>query len=210
MKMKISHRQSRLDHLPCRPPLFIHRSELHSIAVGRGGGSRYIDLHATLDSSEEEKTEIEFTNIDREEMTVLNSYIHKTLVPAMAKDAAEGESDDGEDSEDMYAGAIHEEVDGTNDNTAGATSRKRGRRQAAAEARKATKYELNQKDEEEDSDDDDDEIDEDGDYQFVEKPDDDEVVEESESDEDDEDFEENGEGSDATVSEGDDDDDDTK
>jgi len=119
-----------------KPPMFVHRSELHSIAVGRGGGSRYIDLHATLDGKDGDKTELEFTNIDREEMQVLNSYIHNTLVKAMAKDAEEndGEENDGEESAEV-------EEDATADNSED-RSRKRSRRAASVEAQKAAKREM--------------------------------------------------------------------
>eukprot|EP00979_Chaetoceros_neogracilis_P016610 scaffold8831_cov113-Chaetoceros_neogracile.AAC.1 len=59
-----------------KPPMFVHRSDLHSIAVGRGGGSR-------------------------EEMQVLNSYIHNTLVKAMTKDAEENDSEDAQDDDSV-------------------------------------------------------------------------------------------------------------
>jgi hypothetical protein len=51
-----------------KPPLFLHRSSLHSIACGRGasGSSRYVDLHIQLD----DQTNVEFTNIHREELSV--------------------------------------------------------------------------------------------------------------------------------------------
>lgn len=119
-----------------KPPLFVHRSDLHSIAVGRGGGSRYVDIQAVLDGKDGEQENLEFTNIDREEMQVLNNYIHKTLVPAMAKDA--NESDD--ENEDI----LHE-VKADPDTVAeenGSSSRKRPRRGAALVARKVAKQEM--------------------------------------------------------------------
>lgn len=74
-----------------KPPLFIPRSKLHSIACGRGNGasSRYVDMHITLDDD----TAMEFTNISREELSVLNSYIHKILIPAMQRDQSQDYGD---------------------------------------------------------------------------------------------------------------------
>ena len=175
------------------PHLFIHRSTLHSIAVGRGGGSRFVDLHATLDECDGNNAEIEFTNIDREEMAVLNSYIHDTLVKAMAKDAEEDENDDSPTEH-----VIEDEgVSGSDDNAAVASSRKRSRRQAATEARKATKFELEKGSthDHEEGDDSGDDEDGDGDYGMVEKND------EEESEDDDEEFDDSGSASDVTVSE---------
>lgn len=176
-----------------KPPLFIHRSTLHSIAVGRGGGSRFVDLHATLDECDGNNAEIEFTNIDREEMAVLNSYIHDTLVKAMAKDAEEDENDDSPTEH-----VIEDEgVSGSDDNAAVSSSRKRSRRQAATEARKATKFELEKGSthDHEEGDDSGDDEDGDGDYGMVEKND------EEESEDDDEEFDDSGSASDVTVSE---------
>jgi hypothetical protein len=86
-----------------KPPRFLPRSDLHSIACGRGGGdsSRYVDMVVQCNSSEndhnnnsnekeeeeEQQETVEFTNINREENIVLNSYIHDVLVPAMTDDA---------------------------------------------------------------------------------------------------------------------------
>ena len=208
-----------------RPPLFIHRSKLHSIAVGRGGGSRYIDLHATLDDSAGDKTEIEFTNIDREEMTVLNSYIHDTLVKAMAKDVKEGDNEkDGDENEEanLHNSTDDEDEDDADDDAfqmgtsqsdddeddsegnvkeegslseTSQPSRKRSRRQAATDSRKATKYDLentsNNPTDENNSDSDED--DDDDDYEMVEKKED--------SSEDEGDTDDNASASDGTVSE---------
>ena len=187
-----------------KPPLFVHRSDLHSIAVGRGGGSRYVDIQAVLDGKDGEQENMEFTNIDREEMQVLNNYIHKTLVPAMAKDA--NESDDENDDEDMHeVKADPDTLEEENDSS----SRKRPRRGAALAARKATKQEMqstaqttkNDSDEEDDDDDD-------GDFDTGHKS---ESSSDDDDDDDDDDNEDSGSeeefvsesehGSDGTVSE---------
>eukprot|EP00751_Fragilariopsis_kerguelensis_P005223 CAMPEP_0170788344 /NCGR_PEP_ID=MMETSP0733-20121128/18886_1 /TAXON_ID=186038 /ORGANISM="Fragilariopsis kerguelensis, Strain L26-C5" /LENGTH=569 /DNA_ID=CAMNT_0011134851 /DNA_START=76 /DNA_END=1785 /DNA_ORIENTATION=+ len=78
-----------------KPPRFLPRSDLHSIACGRGGGdsSRYVDLVVQCtnkdngNQEEEEQETVEFTNINREENNVINSYIHDVLIPAMTEDA---------------------------------------------------------------------------------------------------------------------------
>ena len=84
----------------CRPPQFLPRGDLVSIACGRGGGggqssSRYVDMvvETQLAQNDETKTAttttttVEFTNIQREELAVLNEYIHHVLIPAMRLDA---------------------------------------------------------------------------------------------------------------------------
>lgn len=73
-----------------KPPLFIPRSNLESIACGRGAdaSSRYVDL--TIQTSEGK--EVQFTNIHRDELSVLNDYIHKTLIPAMLKDTGDNKA----------------------------------------------------------------------------------------------------------------------
>ena len=99
-------------------------------------------------------------------MAVLNSYIHDTLVKAMAKDAEEDENDDSPTEH-----VIEDEgVSGSDDNAAVASSRKRSRRQAATEARKATKFELEKGSthDHEEGDDSGDDEDGDGDYGMVE------------------------------------------
>jgi len=93
--------------------MFVHRSQFHSISCGRGSSSttssRYVDLVVQLEDEEEEKhlkgsstgqaqkalkknkihPTIEFNNIHREELNVLNQYIHETLIPAMQRDTEE-------------------------------------------------------------------------------------------------------------------------
>ena len=115
--------------LPCsksvllsRPLKFLPRSSLHSIACGRGAGgqnsSRYVDM--TLEMANQEQTE--FTNIQREELGVLNEYIHTVLIPAMKndvrgnknnKDETSNEEDTEDDEEDM--GEEDEESDTDDD-----------------------------------------------------------------------------------------------
>ncbi len=82
-----------------KPPLFLHRSSLHSIACGRGasGSSRYVDMNIQL----EDKSTLEFTNIHREELGGLNAYLHKVLIPAMKQDAvAENDDKNGTEPDD--------------------------------------------------------------------------------------------------------------
>jgi len=180
-----------------KPPLFVHRSELHSIAVGRGGGSRYVDLHATLDGKDGEKTELEFTNIDREEMKVLNAYIHNTLVKAMAKDAEGSDSEEAQNEE-----TVNEEDNADN---GGDNSRKRSRRAASMEAQKATKREMASSAQKSagPKDDESEEEDEDDDYEGREKSDSEEDEDEDaeEHSDDDEEIDASEGESDGTVSE---------
>ena len=102
-----------------KPPKFIPRSQLASIACGRGNGgtnsSRYVDMHCELDDGE---GSIEFTNIRREEIGVLNNYIHGVLVPAMHRDVAnqetatsveavaDGENQEGEGEDEGFVVAV--------------------------------------------------------------------------------------------------------
>jgi hypothetical protein len=162
-----------------KPPMFVHRSDLHSIAVGRGGGSRYIDLHAAIDGKDGEKNELEFTNIDREEMQVLNSYIHNTLVKAMTKDAEENDSEDAQDDDSV-------EVDDAKDDSHDKEkSRKRSRRAASVEAQKAARREMKTSAQESSNknDDESDEEEEDDDYEAREMSDSDDEEAEEDSDE---------------------------
>jgi hypothetical protein len=133
-----------------KPPSFIHRSKLHSIAVGRGGGSRYVDIHASTDDG---KTQIEFTNIDREEMHVLNSYIHNTLVKAMAKDVAKAdELFNGGEVTEVKADPDEQQHDVDHDDE---VRRKRPRRAASELSQKVTRKELKTNDGLDDDDEDD-------------------------------------------------------
>lgn len=166
-----------------KPPSFIHRSELHSIAVGRGGGSRYVDIHASTD---EGKTQIEFTNIDREEMHVLNAYIHDTLVKAMAQDVAKadelfhgGEIAEVKADPDEQQQQEEENVDHDNE-----VRRKRPRRAASELSQKVTRKELKTNDDLDDDDEDDSDEYHAGDGNDESEDDDD-------SDDSDEDMEEN-------------------
>ncbi|KAL7519276.1 hypothetical protein ACHAWX_004063 [Stephanocyclus meneghinianus] len=142
-----------------KPPLFVHRSKLAAISCGRGSGSssRYVDMAVELDS----KDRVEFTNIYREELGVLNDYIHKVLIPAMQIDA------DGGDSADEEISVVAEEVESTdgdhsnnNDEEGAETSsvgkRRRSSRAASRSAREATRAHFDQVvDESEDEDEED-------------------------------------------------------
>lgn len=81
-----------------RPPLFIPRNFLHSIACGRGAGasSRYVDMNITTTDD----GPLEFTNINRAEIGVLNNYIHNVLIPAMEKDGQGDHNNNGGDDDD--------------------------------------------------------------------------------------------------------------
>mmetsp|Transcript_4625 Transcript_4625/g.5673 ORF Transcript_4625/g.5673 Transcript_4625/m.5673 type:complete len:350 (+) Transcript_4625:136-1185(+) len=166
-----------------KPPKFIHRSNLHSISCGRGsGGSRYVDLVATLDNkSNETNDSIEFTNIDREELQCLNDYIHNVLVKAMAKDAND---EDGEISDTAM-------MNGDSDTNTKSRKRK-SQRAASVDARKATKVQIRStvsNDQSEDDDDDfikdDSEGEDESDHESQSEDDDSEAESDTESDEED-------------------------
>ena len=72
-----------------KPPLWLPRSELASIACGRGGNSRYVDLQV---ARHDEASNVEFTNLHRTELQVLEKYIHQVLVPAMKRDVVSSPS----------------------------------------------------------------------------------------------------------------------
>lgn len=182
-----------------KPPFFVHRSRLHSIAVGRGGGSRYVDLEAVVDGEGDEKERLEFTNIDREEMQVLNTYIHDVLVKAMARDVAEEEEGEDEVEKDKHQD-VGKEVRKADSGNEG-PSRKRYRRAASLEASAAIKRKLHAKvssdktgksrEDEEDDDDDDD-------YEAEGKSEEDEG---EESEDEDAESEDENQSDDATISE---------
>ena len=158
-----------------RPPLFIPRSKLHSIACGRGNGSssRYVDMNITLDDD----TALEFTNISREELSVLNHYIHNILIPAMQRDQAGVVQDDShqhhdnEDSDAVVVTAVAKAEDGDRNSDQESDdsvqvikvegSRGRSKRKAAREAIQQTKQHYhainNDEDEEDEEDSDEDE-----------------------------------------------------
>ncbi|CAB9510531.1 expressed unknown protein [Seminavis robusta] len=226
-----------------KPPLFVPRSKLHSIACGRGTGasSRYVDMKIVTaednnngnddeeDDEEPRETTLEFTNIAREELTVLNDYIHKVLIPAMKQDSEQQQqpaSTDEESAEDAVA-----VVDADDSDNEG-TRRGRSKRKAAREARQQTKQHFLQKkkgNDQDDNDDEEDDEDEDSDEDLPyfsggeEEEEDEDVMEiadaEDDEEEDDEEEEEttsnknnkpgaNGESGDADEEADDDDDDD--
>jgi len=168
-----------------KPPRFVHRSKLHSISCGRGsGGSRYIDLVATLDAvtpaarttsddadtdDEEEDVKretLEFHSIDNGELRVLNDYINNVLTKAMERDAANSSDDDfsetpsnggddgGGSSDSDSDDAEVVVVEGGKSGGGGGRRRGRTQRTASKEAQKATKFQL-QKDDDDGEDSDD-------------------------------------------------------
>ena len=195
-----------------KPPKFVPRSTLHSIQCGRGGGdSRYVDLVATLEGDE---SAVEFSNIAREEVRVLNDYIHKTLIKAMAKDAAEGEEEDGNEVSsgiiEIRSGTSGDEDDEDLSSDGG---KKRSHRAASKGAREATKAQLQAKaadDSDEDEEEEDYELESDIESESDDQSSNDEAIEvddatESEADESEADEEEEDSGDD----DDDDDDDET-
>jgi Histone chaperone Rttp106-like len=90
-----------------KPVQFIPRSQLTSIACGRGGGSgggststRYVDLRLTVErptKGDDNEEEVLFTNINRAEVAVLNDYIHNVLIPAKQRDADNDSSSESDD-----------------------------------------------------------------------------------------------------------------
>eukprot|EP00934_Nitzschia_sp_Nitz4_P007970 Nitzschia sp. Nitz4//scaffold53_size117307//19099//20674//NITZ4_003757-RA/size117307-augustus-gene-0.91-mRNA-1//1//CDS//3329554166//7960//frame0 len=82
-----------------KPPQFLARQNLRSIACGRGSGggqssSRYVDMVLQTDGTDSSET-VEFTNIQREELGVLNEYVQDVLIPAMQEDVKEDNKADG-------------------------------------------------------------------------------------------------------------------
>ena len=127
-----------------KPPLFLHKSQLHSIACGRQGNdnSRYVDM--VLQTTEE--ATLEFTNIHRSELTVLREYIHHVLIPAMQKDVVDGEADAEalvEEEEELQGEAVVAVGEGG-----------RSKRKAGLEARAMTRQMKLESDDEEDKDED--------------------------------------------------------
>ena len=98
----------------------------------------YVDMVIQLETEES----IEFTNISREQLGVLNDYIHKTLIPAMQTDV-DGNCSDGD-------GAVAVEVVGSDDceedSETESTGVKRDRplRAASKTAREATRAHFDQ------------------------------------------------------------------
>jgi hypothetical protein len=139
-----------LPHNVYRPPMFLHRSTLHSIACGRGSGasSRYVDLSVVLDN--ETRMEL-FTNIHRDEMVHLNDYIHTILIPAMKRDAQP------EQEQQQQQRQVNAQQGETDDAATSLGKRKRVQRKASQEARQATRAHMERtQEEQEDSEDKDD------------------------------------------------------
>jgi len=203
-----------------KPPKFVPRSTLHSIQCGRGGGdSRYVDLVAEL---EDDEGAVEFSNIAREEVRVLNDFIHQVLIKAMTRDAEGGEAEGDEkvaaaaiaaspaakidEAERKIGSSANESPIGTSSGDDSiefvGTTGGRARRAASRDAREATKAQLQANasgggNDEEDSDDDDEE-------DFVMDANDSASESEDDSEEDESDAsEDEEEGGDATESEDD-------
>lgn len=161
-----------------KPSQFIHRQDLKSIACGRGAGSsRYVDLKAILDDGE--NTACEFTNIEREELKVLNYWIHSVLIKAMQKDADEhgGSESDTSSSKDCKVRLSDVNSSDSGDDEGGAGKGK-SKRTASKDAQRVTKVDLNTMDAADNNDDEVDDDDEnDMDYAVDENNDDDDSSE---------------------------------
>ena len=152
-----------------RPPMFVPKNQLKSIACGRGNGTRFVDMQIQLEEDHSIPSVkfdlMELTNIPRDELAVLDTYIHKTLIPSMLNDI----SNDGKQKDDQ----TEEEDDSNNDDNTdedqeenddnkkqNTKKRPRSRRACAQEARRITKSQINKvpivDDEESDSADDED------------------------------------------------------
>ena len=152
-----------------RPPLFVPRSELTSISCGRGSGSRYVDMLVQLDVPSSDLTDeqegkkkkkqtdsLEFTNIHRDELNVLNDYIHQTLIPAMQMDADGSPGDDpSEGSSDDEDVAVAEVV-GDDEDDEGSERKCRSVRAASKSARDINRAVMKSAHDDEDDDDSDD------------------------------------------------------
>ena len=153
-----------------RPPLFVPRSELTSISCGRGSGSRYVDMLVQLDvpssdsideqegkKKKKQNDSLEFTNIHRDELNVLNDYIHQTLIPAMQMDADGSPGDDpSEGSSDDEDVAVAEVVDDADEDDEGRERKRRPARAASKSAREINRATLKSAHDDEDDDDSDD------------------------------------------------------
>jgi len=158
-----------------KPPLYLHRSKMHSIACGRGsGGSRYVDMVVTYDKDDtknkkggddgddDSNEELEFSNIHRDELRVLNDYIHKILIPAMTREVnnnhndnknAQNNTENSNNDDDEHTDDGDTEVTSTASPIAGKRSSKR---KASKAAREATRAELGSPSQDADSDGDED------------------------------------------------------
>ena len=142
-----------------KPPLFLHRSTLHSVDSATGS-NRYLTLTVAVtdEDNNDEETSREFTNIHKQEHTVLQKYIHGTLIPAMQQDidsntnGAGASKSDEDDNDEPERGAV-EAVNST-------ANMNRQKRKAGAEAATVNKrIQLHQGEEESEDDDDDDDED---------------------------------------------------
>ena len=129
-----------------KPPLFIPRSKLASISCGRGSGqSRFVDMVVKLDDdSSDDVDQLEFTNIDRDELQGLNGYIQNVLIPAMKKDAEGGSNNaavEDEDDEEGVAMAevIDSSVQGSHSDESHVKCKRKSSRAASKSAREATR-----------------------------------------------------------------------
>ena len=176
-----------------KPPRFIPRSSLVSIGAGRGGSNatRYVDCVLRVSpppgSEGASDEDVEFTNIEREELGHIDSYIKDVLTPAMARDARD-------DSGEAVKAEPGRKVEADDDDVVLPPSKplrsKRGAAEASAAATRA-QIDGGALDEEEEEEDDED----------------DEAFDDSEEDESDDDGESDGEGEDSDDDDDDDDDD---
>jgi len=166
----------------CKPPLFLPRSTLRSIECT--GSNRYVTLCVVLD----DKEQIEFTNIHTQEQDVLHKYIHEALIPAMQRDVAAEDGENGDNGDDEIADDGDAEIvnDGEEEEDQSSNTKSR-KRKAAAEAANVNKKRLQQQ---QDSGGDDDEEEDDEDYDLGEAQHEEDENESGSDDDDDDDEEE--------------------
>lgn len=134
--------------------MFVPKNQLKSIACGRGNGTRFVDMQIQLEENHTIPSVkfdlMELTNIPREELSVLDTYIHKTLIPSMLNDLSnddERKDDQTEEDEDSNNDDQTDDEDerknGNSKKHDTMKKRPRSRRACAQEARRITKSQIN-------------------------------------------------------------------
>lgn len=165
-----------------KPPFFVPRQKLNSIGAGRGGGggTKYIDMMVMMEGSKsgDPPQPLEFTNINREELGPLNTYINDILKPAMVREVTEGDAKPEVLDVDQKEEVVEAEViDVEMDTEEVGRKRPKSGRGAAKAAMDATRAQMAGGNYESDEDDDDSE--EEGDYVDSEEDDADDSGDES-------------------------------
>ena len=92
---------------------------MDEINWGRGSSagqssSRYVDMVIKQKSNDDE---IQFTNIQREETSVLNEYVHNVLIPAMKRDIKKSSKDDSSTEDETASDEDPAATDDTDDDS---------------------------------------------------------------------------------------------